>query len=94
MEIVFLKKLDQFGLYHNPFTSDIFVIDKDTIKLTRLMLKKNMKMRFEKWEDIDKLEKMLDDGETIIGIRVANHGDGMDSDTIYILNVDYVLHEG
>jgi len=79
----FLKKLDYFGLYHNPFTSDIFVIDKDTIKLTRLMLKKNMKMRFEKWEDIDKLEKMLDNGETIIGVRVSNHGDGMDSDTIY-----------
>lgn len=89
----FLKRLDTYSLYHKPFMSDIFVINKDTIKLTRLMLKHKIKMRFEKWENIDKLEKMLDDGETIIGIRIANHGDGIDSDTIYNENDNFVLED-
>ena len=88
----FLKKLYTCQ-YHNPFMSNIFVINKDTIKLTRLMLKNKIKMRFEKWENINKLEKMLDDGETIIGIRIANHGDGIDSDTIYNETDNFVLED-
>lgn len=65
------------------FRPDIYVIDRDTIKRTEEMLKSGIKMRFQKWENINKLKKELEDKSTVICMRVAKSGDGMDPYYIY-----------
>lgn len=62
---------------------DIYVIDNDTIKLTEIMIKNGIKIRFDKGLELDTIKKILNDNKTIMYIRVANSGDGWDCDTIY-----------
>ena len=64
--------------FHNTY-----VIDQSTIDRTKLMQKYGIQMRFSKWENLKKIEKLLKEGNTIIAMRVAHSGDGMEPDYIY-----------
>ena len=49
------------------------------------MLENKADLVFDKWEDLDALEKRLDEGQRLFVIRQNNGGDGWDSDAVYAL---------
>jgi len=67
----------------NPYGSEIYMIDKKTVEFTEFLLANGLKMRFEKWENLNKIKKLLDEGENIIGLVISHSGDGMDIDRVY-----------
>lgn len=60
-----------------------YQITKNTIKNTRDMIAANMEVVLNDWEDLDKLEKRLNEGQQIFCIHNNYQGDGWDSDAIY-----------
>ena len=87
----FDKRMTGFLEYINKIVnddySDCFIssykITMDTIKMTRNLLLAGCKMKFEKWENIDKIEERLKKGEKLFMIRVNNSGDGYLKDGVY-----------
>lgn len=65
--------------------TDTYFISKKTIWNTRALLACHAKMSFEKWEDLNALEKRLDEGQRIFSIRQNQSGDGWDNNAIYAL---------
>ena len=47
------------------------------------MLNNGFKMRFDDWEDIDKIKKLLENNNIIVVLRVNNCGCGQEQDAIY-----------
>ena len=82
MELI--KNPEDSDLYHFINTHTYF-ISKNTIWNTRALLENNAKIVFDKWEDLDALEKRLDEGQRLFVIRQNNGGDGWDSDAVYAL---------
>lgn len=80
----FIKNPNDCDLYHFVNTS-MYFISKHTIWNTRAMLENKAKLTFEKWEDLDTLEKRLDEGQRLFVIRQNNGGDGWHNDAIYAL---------
>lgn len=82
--IDFLKNLSDN--HHYIFNSDIFFVSHNSIKNTKALLEAGYKIYLPKWaEDLDALEKRLNDGDSIYGIRQNQSGDGMDDHSIYAL---------
>lgn len=65
--------------YHN----NIYIIDKNTIALTEIMIKNGINIRFQDKLGLDVFKKYIDEGKTIMYIEVATSGNGWDCDTIY-----------
>jgi hypothetical protein len=65
--------------YHN----NIYIIDKDTIALTEIMIKNGINIRFQDGLGLDVFKKYIEEGKTIMYIEVATSGNGWDCDTIY-----------
>lgn len=72
-------------LYSLSVRSSLFFISPSTIWNTKALLAAGYKISFDKWEDLEDLEKRLKNGESIYGICQNNGGDGMDEKTIYAL---------
>lgn len=79
-----IKGYDYGDLYYFINTHTYF-ISKETIWNTRALLENNAELIFEKWEDLDALEKRLNEGQRLFVIRQNNGGDGWDNDAIYAL---------
>lgn len=63
--------------------SSTYFISRNTIWNTRALIAAGYNVELEKWMDLDKLDKMLQDGDQIFGIRVNNGGDGVDDDALF-----------
>ena len=63
--------------------SSTYFISRNTIWNTRALIAAGYDVELEKWMDLDKLDKMLQDGDQIFGIRVNNGGDGVDDDALF-----------
>lgn len=63
--------------------SSTYFISRTTIWNTRALIAAGYNVELEKWMDLDKLDKMLQDGDKIFGIRVNNGGDGVDEDALF-----------
>lgn len=63
--------------------SSTYFISRNTIWNTRALIAAGYNVALEKWMDLDKLDKMLQDGDQIFGIRVNNGGDGVDDDALF-----------
>ena len=79
-----IKNPEDSDLYHFVNTRTYF-ISKNTIWNTRALLENNAELTFEKWENLDKLEKRLDEGQRLFVIRQNNGGDGWKNNAIYSL---------
>lgn len=66
--------------YHSP---DIYQITQDTIDNTRELIAAGHKITFDKWEDLDSLEKKIKTGDIVFAMRVARDGDGYGDFYIY-----------
>ena len=80
----FIKNNEDSGLYHFINTHTYF-ISKQTIWNTRALLESKADLIFDKWEDLDALEKRLDEGQRLFVIKQNNGGDGWDNDAVYAL---------
>lgn len=63
--------------------SSTYFISRTTIWNTRALIAAGYKVELEKWMDLDKLDKMLQNGDKLFNIRVNNGGDGVDEDALY-----------
>ena len=63
--------------------SATYFISRTTIWNTRALIAAGYNVELEEWMDLDKLDKMLKDGDRIFGIRVNNGGDGVDEDALF-----------
>lgn len=77
-----IKNPEDSDLYHFVNTHTYF-ISKSTIWNTRALLENKAELTLEKWENLDELEKRLDEGQRLFVIRQNNGGDGWDNDAIY-----------
>ena len=77
-----IKNPEDSDLYHFVNTHTYF-ISKNTIWNTRALLENNAELTLEKWENLDELEKRLDEGQRLFVIRQNNGGDGWDNNAIY-----------
>lgn len=77
-----IKNPEDSDLYHFVNTHTYF-ISKNTIWNTRALLENKAELTFEKWENLDELEKRLDEGQRLFVIRQNNGGDGWNNDAIY-----------
>ena len=67
--------------------SDIYEVTMDTVKNTRMLIEMGEDVELPDWcSDLDAIEKRLNDGDRIFGIRMCQAGDGMNSTSIYALN--------
>ena len=82
--VKFIKNHEDSDLYHFINTHTYF-ISKRTIWNTRALLESKAKLAFDKWEDLDALEKRLDEGQRLFVIHQNQGGDGWDSDAVYAL---------
>ena len=80
----FIMNTKDSDLYHFINTNTYF-ISKRTIWNTRALLESKADLAFDEWEDLDALEKRLDEGQRLFVIRQNNGGDGWDSDAVYAL---------
>lgn len=67
----------------DAYNIQTYIIDESTVQLTEFMLNNGFKMRFDDWEDINKIKKLLENNNIIVVLRVNNHGCGQEQDTIY-----------
>ena len=61
----------------------MYSITQQTIDITRRMLELGYELEFDKWEDLDALEKRLKNGERLYQIYLSHDGDGEDCDSIF-----------
>ena len=61
----------------------IYQITKRTLKNTRNLLDAGKKLRFDRWENIEELEKRLEEGQKVFALRIAHSGDGYGNFYIY-----------
>ena len=47
------------------------------------MIAAGYNIELDDWMDLDKLDKMLQDGDQIFSIRINNGGDGVDEDALF-----------
>ena len=83
--VEFSKKhtLDESYFDETCHASDIYQITQDTIDNTRDLIAAGHKIIFDDWEDLDKLEKKIKDGDIVFALRVARDGDGYGDFYIY-----------
>lgn len=85
MEIVkFAKNYSDSKVdYKSRYDSNTYFISRTTIWNTRALLAAGYEVELEKWMDLDKLDKMLQNGDRLFNIHVNNGGDGVDEDALY-----------
>ena len=83
-------KIVKFAKAHGSFSSpriieslDTYRITKDTIDNTRNLIHCGHDVKLEKWQDLDKLEARIENGDAIFYVRIANSGDGYGDFYIY-----------
>ena len=69
--------------YKCRYDSSTYFISRTTIWNTRALIAAGYEVELEKWMDLDKLDKMLQNGDRLFNIRVNNGGDGVDEDALY-----------
>ena len=69
--------------YKCQYDSSTYFISRNTIWNTRALIAAGYDVELEKWMDLDKFDKMLQDGDQIFGICVNNGGDGVSEDSLY-----------
>lgn len=69
--------------YECRYNSNTYFISRNTIWNTRALIAAGYNIELEDWMDLDKLDKMLQNGDQIFGIRVDNGGDGVDEDALF-----------
>ena len=74
------EDMHSYLCYNN---SRLFKVTKNTILNTRDLIFAGYTVKLSKWEDLDKLEARIDNGEKLFGIELANGGDGMSNIKIY-----------
>ena len=62
---------------------ELYFISKETVRNTRCLLEAGYRLKLDKWEDLDDIERRLEAGESLYHIRQNNGGDGMDDFTVY-----------
>ena len=68
-------------------SSGIYEITMNTIKNTEDLIAEGKKVVLEDWcSDIGKLKKMLEDGDRIFGIHMAQGGDGQGNTNVYAVS--------
>lgn len=67
----------------NTYYAKMYSITQQTIDITRRMLELGYELEFDKWEDLDALEKRLKNGERLYRIYLSHGGDGEDCDSIF-----------
>lgn len=89
-EIVELAKAAAAGLddsaaapYSAVSSIDTYQITQDTIDNTRELLEYGHELMFEEWEDLDRLEAKIKDGDALFAVRIARQGDGYGDFYIY-----------
>ena len=75
----FKSKADYRSQYH----SKTYFISRDTIWNTRALIAAGYEIKLDKWMDLDKLDKMLQDDNKLFNIHVNNGGDGVDDDALF-----------
>lgn len=55
---------------------DIYQITKATIENTKDLIEAGYSVNLDEWENLDKLEKKISNGESIFRVRIASLGDG------------------
>lgn len=60
-----------------------YAITMNTVKNTRDLLKSGANIVFDKWIDLDALEKMLSKGDKLFAIRIGHDGEGYGNYEIY-----------
>ena len=63
--------------------SNTYFISRNTIWNTRALIAAGYNVELDGWMDLDKLDKMLQDGDQIFSIRINNGGDGVDEDALF-----------
>lgn len=69
--------------YKCLYDSSTYFISRTTIWNTRALIAAGYEVELEKWMDLDKLDKMLQNGDRLFNIHVNNGGDGVDEDALY-----------
>ena len=85
IEIVKLAKnySDHKEDYKRRYNSNKYFISRSTIWNTRALIAAGYEVELEKWMDLDKLDKMLQNDDKIFNIRVNNGGDGVAEDALF-----------
>lgn len=89
-KIVELAKATAAGLddsaaapYSAVSSIDTYQITQDTIDNTRELLEYGHELMFEEWEDLDRLEAKIKNGDALFAVRIAHQGDGYGDFYIY-----------
>lgn len=69
--------------YKSRYNSNTYFISRSTIWNTRALIAAGYEVELEKWMDLDKLDKMLQNDDKIFNIRVNNGGDGVAEDALF-----------
>ena len=69
--------------YKSRYNSNTYFISRSTIWNTRALIAAGYEVELEKWMDLDKLDKMLQNGDKLVNIRVNNGGDGVAEDALF-----------
>ena len=69
--------------YKSRYNSNTDFISRSTIWNTRALIAAGYEVELEKWMDLDKLDKMLQNDDKIFNIRVNNGGDGVSEDALF-----------
>ena len=70
-------------LFRSRYNSNTYFISRSTIWNTRALIAAGYEVELEKWMDLDKLDKMLQNDDKIFNIRVNNGGDGVAEDALF-----------
>ena len=69
--------------YKSRYNSNTYFISRSTIWNTRALIAAGYEVELEKWMDLGKLDKMLQNDDKIFNIRVNNGGDGVAEDALF-----------
>jgi hypothetical protein len=78
-----MKEMDSFSIDNSCGLCEITM---DTIKNTEDLISNGNFLQLDKWMDLDKMKKRIEDGDRIFCITMSQGGDGQDSHTIFATN--------
>lgn len=78
-----MKEMDSFSIDNSCGLCEITM---DTIKNTEDLISNGNFIQLDKWMDLDKMKKRIEDGNRIFCITMSQGGDGQDSHTIFATN--------
>lgn len=78
-----MKEMDSFSIDNSCGLCEITM---DTIKNTEDLISNGNFIQLDRWMDLDKMKKRIEDGDRIFCITMSQGGDGQDSHTIFATN--------